>query len=128
MLKQILINKYFYKLSTGKFFKNDDDAMIGRAKDVIHNLKDNIEYLNILENDDLKEDIININNETIELIKEINRKYFNKNNVIGLFNHPMAGFYVLQEKGELYEYLKEYYDELKEEQNGNKYCRCKISK
>ena len=40
MLKQFFINRYFHKLRTEKFFKNDDEEIIGKAKDVIQNLKD----------------------------------------------------------------------------------------
>ena len=36
---QNLINKYFSKLCSEKFFKNDDENIIGEVKDVIENLK-----------------------------------------------------------------------------------------
>ena len=45
MFKQFFINKYFKKLSNTKFFRNDEDAIIGRAKDVIKNLQDQISYV-----------------------------------------------------------------------------------
>ena len=48
------------------------------------------------------------------LIKEIQKHYHNKNNVIGLYNHPMASFYILQDKNMLYQDLKDYYKELEE--------------
>ena len=35
MFKQFFINKYFQKLSNTKFFRNDENAIIGKAKDVI---------------------------------------------------------------------------------------------
>ena len=42
MFKQFFINKYFQKLSNTKFFKNDENAIIGKAKDVIKNLQNQI--------------------------------------------------------------------------------------
>ena len=35
MFKQFFINKYFQKLSNTKFFRIDENAIIGKAKDVI---------------------------------------------------------------------------------------------
>ena len=40
MFKQFFINKYFQKLSNTKFFRNDENAIIGKAKDIIKNLQD----------------------------------------------------------------------------------------
>lgn len=114
MLKQFFINRYFHKLCTEKFFKNDDEEIIGKAKDVIQNLKDQIEYVKNPKNEVDEEDMKFIIDEATALIKEIDKTYFFKNNVIGLFVHPMAGFYVLRDKKSLFEDLKEYYDELEE--------------
>ena len=47
MFKQFFINKYFQKLSNTKFFRNDENAIIGKAKDVIKNLQNQIHLLNI---------------------------------------------------------------------------------
>lgn len=114
MLKQFFINRYFHKLCTEKFFKNDEEAVIGSAKDVIQLLKENIDYTKNPENDVGEEWSEFIINESNDLIKEIDKTYKNKNNIIGLLFHPMSGYYVLQEKQSLFEDLKEYYDELEE--------------
>lgn len=111
---QNLINKYFSKLCSEKFFKNDDENIIGEVKDVIENLKEQIKYANNPKNKICREDIEFIVNAANELIKKINDNYTNKNDVIGITLHPMAGFYVLQDKETLFEELKEYYDELEE--------------
>lgn len=111
---QNLVNKYFSELCTEKFFKNDDENIIGRVKDVIENLEEQIKYVNNPKNKICQEDIEFIVNATNELIKEINANYINKNDVIGITLHPMTGFYVLQHKETLFEELKEYYEELEE--------------
>ena len=115
MLKQFLINRYFHKLCKEKFLKNDEDAVIGSAKDVIQFLKENIEYAKNDKNiigEEWSEYVIS---ESTNLIDEIDRNYKNKKNIVGLFNHPMSGYFVLQEKQSLFEDLKEYYDELEED-------------
>lgn len=114
MFKQFFINKYFKKLSDTKFFRNDEDVIIGKAKDVIKNLQDQINYVENPHNniDEENKDII-IAGANL-LIKEIQKKYHNKHNVIGLYNHPMADFYILQDKSILYKDLKDYYKELEE--------------
>lgn len=112
MFKQFFINNYFKKLSNTKFFRNDEDAIIGKAKDVIKNLQDQINYVENLHNDISEENKNMIITGANLLIKEIQQHYHNKNNVVGLYNHPMAGFYVLQDKYTLYKDLKDYYNEL----------------
>lgn len=112
---QKLINKYFCKLCTEKFFKNDDENIIGKVKDVIENLEEQIKYVNNPKNKICQEDIEFIVNAANELIKEINANYTNKNDVIGINLHPMAGFYMLQPKETLFEELKEDYEELEED-------------
>lgn len=119
MFKQFFINKYFKKLSNTKFFRNDEDAIIGKAKDVIKNLQDQISYVENSYNDIDEENKSMIIADVNLLIKEIQKKYHNKNNVVGLYNHPMAGFYILQDKNMLYKDLKDYYKELEENANGN---------
>lgn len=114
MFKQFFINKYFQKLSNTKFFRNDENAIIGKAKDIIKNLQDQIYYVENPHNDIDEENRDFIVEEANSLIEEIQKEYRNKNNVIGLYNHPMAGFYVLQDKYTLYKDLKEYYNELEE--------------
>lgn len=114
MFKQFFINKYFKKLSNTKFFRNDEDAIIGRAKDVIKNLQDQISYVENIYNDIDEENKKMIITDANLLIKEIQKHYHNKNNVIGLYNHPMASFYILQDKNMLYQDLKDYYKELEE--------------
>jgi hypothetical protein len=114
MFKQFFINKYFQKLSNTKFFRNDENAIIGKAKDVIKNLQNQIHYVENPHNDIDEENRDFIVEEANSLIEEIQKEYRNKNNVIGLYNHPMAGFYVLQDKYTLYKDLKDYYNELEE--------------
>lgn len=111
---QELINKYFNKLCKDKFFKNNDEKIIGKAKDVINNLNRQIEYANNIENEISEEDRKFIISESIKLIQEINITYPNKDDIIMVALHPMAGFYVLQEQETLFEELKEYYEELEE--------------
>lgn len=119
MRKQLLINKYFHKLCSDKFFEYDDEVMTGMVKDVIEELKNQIEYLKGPKNDYDEEYTEYLINETKDLINEINNTYSHKNDVIKLTVHPMSGSYVIQDKNQLYEELKDYYEELKEEQNGN---------
>lgn len=111
---QNLINKYFNKLCSDKFFKNDEECIIGKAKDVIKNLEQQAEYVNNPKNNVDEENIVFITNEVKILIKEIQDTYSNCNDVIEIALHPMAGFYVLQEKETLFKELKEYYEEMEE--------------
>ena len=110
MNKQKLINKYFKKLTPDKFFKNDDETMIGRVKDVIEELCKQTEILK----DSSDEYECYIFSETHRLVKEIKKTYSNNNDVIMLFVHPMSTFYELADVSGLYEELKEYYKELEE--------------
>jgi hypothetical protein len=111
---QKLINEYFNKLCSEKFFKNDEEEIVGKAKDVIENLKQQYDYANNPENALDDEDIEFITNEVTELIEQINNTYTNKDDIIKIAFHPMAGFYVLRDKETLFEELKEYYEELEE--------------
>ena len=113
---QNLINEYFNKINSKKFLKDDDEVIIGKAEDVINNLKQQVEYVKNPKNNIDEEEIEFIESETKELIEEIQNNYSN-NDVIKIAIHPMAGFYVLQDKEDLYEDLKEYFEE--ECQNGN---------
>lgn len=112
---QELINEFFDKLCKDKFFKNDDISIIGKAKDVIQNLNEQIEYVMNEENEISKEERDAIVDEATKLIQKINNNYSNKDDVIWLNTSPMDSFYDLQEKESLYEELKEYYEELEEE-------------
>ena len=111
---QKLINKYFSKLCTEKFFMNDDQNIIGKVKDVIRNLEEQIKFVNNPKNEICQEDIEFITNAANELITEINTHYTNKNDVIWIELSPMYGFYMLQQKEALLKELKEYYEELEE--------------
>lgn len=111
---QKLINKYFNKLCSNKFFRYDEETIIGTVKDVIQDLKEKIEYVKESENNFDKEEIKFITNEAKKLINEIQNIYSNKNDVIELVLHPMLGFYTLGDRKNLYEELKMYYDELEE--------------
>ena len=114
MLKQFFINKYFHKLCKEKFFKNDEDSVIGSAENVIHMLKENIKYAKNVENSDNKEWAEFIIAESNSLIYEISRTYKNKKDIIGLYNSPMSGFYMLYDRSLLLEELEEYYKELED--------------
>lgn len=116
---QKLINKYFKKLCSEKFLICDDEVIIGKSKDVIENLKSEIKYVNNSENNIDKENAEFITNEAKGLIKIIQKDYPNKNDVIKLKVHPMTDFYVLQTRKDLYDELKEYYEEMEENYNGN---------
>ncbi len=109
---QKLINKYFKKLCSDNNLINDnDEVVIGKAKDIIQRLKEEVEYVNNPENDVDEESIEFITQETKELIEEIESKYKNKNDIIEIRVHPMTDFYTLVEKENLYNDLKEYYEE-----------------
>ena len=111
---QKLINKYFNELCKEKFFKEDDEVLIGKAKDVIDNLTSQIEYAKDPANALNECDIEFVVNEATDLIQEINKHYQDKDDVIEIALHPMSGFYVLQDKEKLLEELQDYYEELEE--------------
>ena len=111
---QELIDKYFNALCKDKFFKNDDEEIIGKAKDVVENLNDQIEYANNPKNELDEYDREFIADEATNLIQEIENTYSNKDNVIKIVLHPMAGYYGLQDKETLLEELQEYYKEVEE--------------
>lgn len=113
MFKQFFINRFFNKLTSEDFFQNDDEAVIGKAKDVIQSLKDQIEYVKNPDHEFDKEEATNIIDNSNDLINEIENTYHNKNNVVGIVNSPMAGFFVLQDKKSLYLDLKEYYEDMR---------------
>ena len=108
------INEYFKKLTNKKFFKYDDEVIIGKAKDVISDLKKQIKYIKNKKNKIDKEEAEYLAQEAKDLIEEIKEKYKNGNDVIEIYLHPMDNFYCLIEKKYLYEELKEYYEEMKE--------------
>ena len=110
-----LLCEFFDKLCKNKFFKNDDEEIIGKVKDVIQNLNEQIEYVMNEKNEISKEERDAIVDEARKLIQKINNNYSNEDDVIWLNNSPMDNFYDLQEKESLYEELKEYYEELEEE-------------
>ena len=106
------INKYFEKLCNDKFFKNDEETVIGKAKDIIEKLNSEYQYtLNNLDNLN-QEEIEFIKDSTTSLISEIKRHYNNLEDIIGLHLSPMSGFYELTDKKILYDDLKEYYEEM----------------
>lgn len=109
------INKYFEKLCSDIFFKNDDEVIIGRVKNVINNLNKQLDYSKKeLDPVEEQEELAFITEETEDLIQEIKDTYLNENDVMMLSFHPMAGFYVLCDKKKLLQELKEYYDEMEE--------------
>lgn len=115
---QKLINKYFKKLCSDNNLINDnDEVVIGKAKDIIQRLKEESEYVNNPENDVDEESIEFITQETKELIEDIESKYKNKNNIIGIRIHPMTDFYMLVPEKILYDELKQYYEEAIEDED-----------
>ena len=65
---QELINEFFDKLCKNKFFKNDDEEIIGKVKDVIQNLNEQIEYVMNEKNEISKEERDAIVDEARKLI------------------------------------------------------------
>ena len=119
MCKQYYINKYFKKLCNTKFFQNDGEAIIGRAKDVIIDLQEQIKFVKDPENNIDEETINDVDIEAQSLINKIREKHKNQNDVVGIYVHPMATFYMLGEIDDLYKELKEYYEEMEENTNEN---------
>ena len=112
MEKQNLINNYFKKLCKTDFFKNDEECIIGSAKNVIKCLEENLEYAKDSKNE-IEEEIVEfLDIETNSLIKEIKSKYNNLDDIIELNTSQMLGFYTLEDKETLYNDLKEYYEEM----------------
>lgn len=111
---QSLINEYFSKLCSDKFFINDGENIIGRTKDIIEELEQESKYVSNPNNKISKEEVEFITNEAKDLINEIKKEYSNEDDVIKISLHPMVGFYTLIDKESLCEELKEYYDELEE--------------
>lgn len=111
---QELINMYFYKVCSEKFINNNDELIIGKAEDIVQDLKEQIKYVQKSENKLDESEIEMITDELNELITEIDNKYYNKKDIIGVTLHPMSESYTLLDKEVVYEELKEYYDELEE--------------
>ena len=84
---QEMINEYFEKLTNEKFFKYDDEVIIGKAKDVIYDLEEQVKYIKNPKNKIDKEEIKFITREAKMLIKEIRKKYKDKNNIIEIRVH-----------------------------------------
>lgn len=119
MGKQYYINKYFKKLCNTKFFQNDGEVIIGKAKDVIIDLQEQIKFVKDPENNIDEETIKDVDIEAQSLINKIREKHKNQNDVVGIYVHPMATFYMLEEIDDLYKELKEYYEEMEENTNEN---------
>ena len=108
MTDQELINQHFHRLCNEKFLKNDDERIIGKAKDVIENLQEQIRYVKNPDNDIDEEEREFIVSEANELIKEIQETYNNQNDVISISFNPMAGFYMLESTKSLLDDLVDY--------------------
>ena len=105
------INKYFSELCTEGFLKDTDEEIIGKAKDVIADLKDKLEYFKSHSDDTSEEQIEFIENETKDLIEEIQSEYLNEEDVIEIYIHPMTDFYVLASKNQTFNHVELYYNE-----------------
>ncbi len=112
---QNITNTYFDRICKEKFLINDPEAMIGRAKDVLQELQEQLDqFLNSeRELDEEEREIVTA--ETKDLIDEIKKEYPNQNDVIGLGYHPMADFYVLDSTEDTFKNVKEYYQEWRED-------------
>ena len=109
------INEYFNKLCKEKFFRNDE-ALIGKAKDVIDDLEQNADYV---KNDNSldKQEANFIIKETSKLVKKIKKEHPNLDDVIKLYDNEMGEFTELVETEILYNEMKEYYEEEYEDEN-----------
>jgi len=116
---QKLINEYFDKLCSDKFFKDDYEEIIGRKKDVIEKLKENVQYAKNPKNNVDKSDIKFIKSETKALLKQIKNENLKDDDVIYLDYHPMSDFYALQSTETLYNELKDYMEDLEDDENEN---------
>ena len=55
MFKQFFINRYFNKIANEEFFRNDEEAVIGKAKDVIEQLKEHMESYKNSKDEDIEQ-------------------------------------------------------------------------
>lgn len=118
MNKQKLINKYYKILHSKKVIDYDNfENIIGPVKEVIKILDDEFCHRKKALDEYVNEENELYCNMAKELIKEIRHKYIKRNNVIWISESAMAGFYILRNKEDLYTELKEYIDELEEEEN-----------
>ena len=114
LFKFLFYNRFLRKLLFKKFYKLDEDRAIGRAEDIIEMLKENIEYVNNPKNNVDEQWAEASTLECNGLIKEIEEKYPNKDDVILLHNSPMSDYYYLEDEQTLYEELHEYMLEMED--------------
>lgn len=112
---QNITNIYFDRICKEKFLINDPEAMIGRAKDVIQELQEQLDQYLSSESELDEEEKEVLTADTKDLINEIKKEYKNQNDVIGLSYHPMADFYVLDSTENTYDNVKDYYKEWRED-------------
>lgn len=110
---QHIINMYHRKLVRNNIQINvDDEKIIASAKYIIKFLEKNLRDLysnNALED----EQRLYIYDETFKLINEIDKCY-RKWDIIEIFINPMCDFYDIADEKNLYNELKEYMKEVRE--------------
>lgn len=112
---QNITNTYFDRICKEKFLINDPEAMIGRAKDVLQELQEQLDQYLSSENELDEEEKEVLTSDTKDLIDEIKKGYPNENDVISLAYHPMADFYVLHSRKDAYNNVRDYYQEWRED-------------
>ena len=94
ILKEDLIKTFKDLYPVGEIYKSDEyEKVIGRKKDIVNFLKNNLYYVNDRKNRVEEETIDCVNSETPYLISEL--KKFNDDDIVGMFNNPMSGYYTI---------------------------------
>ena len=105
------INKYA-KLVYNSELQNNYDEMYGNAEDIIRQLRKDVEYMNNHKDEFDEEQIEFSNEESKELIKEIEEE-FEDEDYIHISEHPMSGYFVLDtDLNDCLDTLLEYYEDI----------------
>ena len=105
------INKYA-KLVYNSELQNKYDEMYGNAEDIIRQLRKDVEYMNNHKEEFDEEQIEFSNEESKELIKEIEEE-FEDEDYIHISEHPMSGYFVLDtDLNDCLDTLLEYYEDI----------------
>lgn len=82
-------------------------------------MKENVHYVKNPKNNIDKSEAKYIINETRYLLKELRNKDIKADDVVYLSYHPMSDFYALQSTETLYNELKDYIEDLEDDENEN---------
>ena len=105
------INKYA-KLVYNSELQNNYDEMYGNAEDIIRQLRKDVEYMNNHKDEFDEEQIEFSNEESKELIKEIEEE-FEDEDYIHISEHPISGYFVLDtDLNDCLDTLLEYYEDI----------------